>query len=195
MTWWQILLIVVAAIVLLILLLPIGVDFKKSGDNISLTARAGFIKLKLFPVNKKKKKTPSEKKERPDKKKSRKRTLTFSQTIELIKSGAKSIKSVIKAVNISKFDCHIIVGFPGDSVKTALCYGTACACVSSVMPLLEEGGLKKYDVSVDSDFDNPTTSDADVRARALLCVFIIIFFILLLKFLKLRMRQKREVRK
>ncbi len=186
---WLIALSIVAILCALVLFLPVRVVIK--WYKLSQTARLrvyvkiGFIKIKLYPEDKKK--PPKEKKDKPkEDKPKQKLSERIKGGISLYRLISEDVKEILaytakKAFLFEKIHFGFTYG-TSDAASTGVLYGVISGIVYSVIGILTNSGkVKKSKISINPDFHKTvlqTKGECIVRLRN---VHIIVILVKLIK--------------
>ena len=152
-------------ILVLIAILPVGVRlvYQKEGAVCSLLF--GWIKIRLFPKEKKvkeHKKTKKSKKKSSAPKEKKQESGSWKDFIPLVKIGIEFLGKLRRKIRVKYLELNLVMAGE-DPCDLALNYGRAWAGVGNVMPLLEQVFvIKKRNIQVQCDF---TADETKVTAR------------------------------
>lgn len=150
---------VALAVLVLLSLIPIGVRFVYNENGLVLSALLGFVKIKLYPKEKKEKKASQKKKtdKTPNEKSGTKQTQQkkggkLSDLMPLIKRLVDFLGSLRRKLRVNKLELLVVMA-GDDPCDLAINYGRAWTAVGNIMPLLERAFIiKRRNVQVDCDF-------------------------------------------
>ena len=174
-------------LIFLILLIRVQV-FAFYADDLTLTLKVLFVKIKLLPAEKKEKKPkkekpkekkPKEKKPEPEKKEKKKKKSYLSKLKEkkgisgllslftsLAKIAAGTLKNIFSHIVIKRLDVGIALS--GEDASTvAVNYGRVCSVLYPAVNVISAATVcENYNVVVEPVFDpdKPTAVYADVHA-------------------------------
>lgn len=152
-------------ILVLIAILPVGVCliYQKEGAFCSLLF--GWIKIRLYPKDKrvkKHKKTKKSKKKPLASKEKKQESGSWKDFIPLVKIGIDFLGKLRRKIRVKHLELNLVMA-GDDPCDLALNYGRAWAGVGNVMPLLEQAFvIKKRNIQVQCDF---TADEMKVSAR------------------------------
>lgn len=171
-------LLLVVVVLLLLGRLRLGGSVIWDGTELSVRARVGLLRLRVWPLPKKRRKAappkPSQSAKPPDKPAApRSDVLRLLETwVPLVCEAAGRMRRTIR---IDLLELHLTVGGP-DPGDTALLYGGANALLGMILPLFEHAfQVKKRRITTAVDFDAETIR-ADVRADVSLTLGQLIVF-------------------
>lgn len=150
---------VALAVLVLLSLIPIGVRLVYNEDGLVLSALLGFVKIKLYPKEKKEKKASQKKKtdKTPNEKSGTKQTQQkkggkLSDLMPLVKLLVDFLGSLRRKLRVNKLELLIVMA-GDDPCDLAINYGRVWTAVGNIMPLLERVFvIKRRNVQVDCDF-------------------------------------------
>lgn len=154
---------IVAAVLVLLCLLPVGVCASYDESGATVFARVCFVKIRLYPVAKarkrkeKNKKTEKKTAAKPhsDKKKSGGKLSEFKPLLTFVLQFLNGLR---KKLRVRQLRLHLTVG-GDDPADTALHYGRAWAVIGCIMhPLEDVFTIQKSDVQAFVDFSAQQTS-------------------------------------
>ena len=196
---------IILAVIMLIMFIPvdcvIDISYNDDENRGNIIVRYAFLKIKILPSEpKEEKEEPTEEaEEKPKKEKDIKATINLVKTVytelkdEIFKVIGHFFKRTIriKELNISsKFGT-------GDPMYTGIVTGTVNAAVYNAVSLIDRKmKLDKWNVSLDSDFDNACLSAGlycKIRTRIAYVLKIgLMAAIILLKILRINRRIKKN---
>lgn len=156
---------IAVGILVLIAILPVGVRliYQKEGAFCSLLF--GWIKIRLYPKDKrvkKHKKTKKSKKKPLASKEKKQESGSWKDFIPLVKIGIDFLGKLRRKIRVKHLELNLVMA-GDDPCDLALNYGRAWAGVGNVMPLLEQAFvIKKRNIQVQCDF---TADEMKVSAR------------------------------
>ncbi|MCL2226959.1 MAG: DUF2953 domain-containing protein [Oscillospiraceae bacterium] len=134
---------IIVAALLIIALIRFGVSVEYSSEGIVAFARAGFLRFKLFPQDKKR-----VKKDKPEKKFGG----SVSNFFEMVPPIRSTLSRIRRRLLIKKLTIHF-TSAGEDASKTAMAYGAANAAIGMLTPILENNfRIRRRNFSVSSDF-------------------------------------------
>ncbi|MBQ6831280.1 MAG: DUF2953 domain-containing protein [Oscillospiraceae bacterium] len=150
---------VALAVLVLLSLIPIGVRLVYNEDGLVLSALLGFVKIKLYPKEKKEKKASQKKKtdKTPNEKSGTKQMQQkkggkLSDLMPLVKLLVDFLGSLRRKLRVNKLELLVVMA-GDDPCDLAINYGRAWTAVGNIMPLLERVFvIKRRNVQVDCDF-------------------------------------------
>ena len=192
----------------LLLLTPVSVRAKYE-DALEVWLGLGPVKLRAFPLKKRKKtekkpqkakKTKEKKvKQKPKTEKEPKKSPlalekpTLTQLPDYLRLGADALGSMRRRILVRNFRLDLTLG-GDDAAKTALNYGRVAALFSILGPLLERAfRVRKRDVSVEADFSGgPNRAAGEIEIAACPLRLVIAGLKLLFAFLALQRKTAQE---
>lgn len=162
---------IILAVIMIIIYIPvdcaIDVSCNNTGNRGSITVRYAFLKIRIFPTEKKIEKAAEEtekdaEKEIPPKdKKDVVGVIRFAKTVydELRADIINILKQFFKhTLRIKELNISSKFGL-GNPMYTGIAYGNACSAVYGAVSLVDRHmTLDKWNVSLDADFDNACLS-------------------------------------
>lgn len=152
-------------LLLLIALIPLGIRLIYNQDGLYLSFLAGWIRIALYPREKKDK--SKEKKDKPDRKKTSGQNAKGKEKTQggklkdfmpLVDTALAFLGSLRKKLRVRQLVFHLVMA-ADDPCDLAVNYGKAWAAVGNILPLLEQiFVIKKRDVEVQCDFTAETTT-------------------------------------
>ncbi len=150
-----------AASLWLLSLIRVGADVTYNAAGLSVRARLGLLRLRVFPLKERDK--PPKKKKPPRKKKSeQKKRTAIGGDLALLRSflplTAEAAGRVRKKIRIDEIDLRLIWASP-DPAAAALGYGRANAALGMIWPLIEHNFYvrrRSIDIGVDLQASRPT---------------------------------------
>ena len=163
----MIVLAIVFAAILLIALLRFGVGVVYGEGGLRVTARIGFLSLRVYPRKvkpqklRKKRRPKAERKKREIKKKAGKEKELLEDEpgpaetfAALLSAAGKVLGRVRRRLLIKRLYLHY-VSASGDPMKTALAYGRLSAVYSGLMPAIESGfRIRRRELTASADFES-----------------------------------------
>ena len=166
-------------ILVLLGILPLGVSVIYDEDGALVRIIAGPLKIQVFPVSRKKKKTEKEKKQQKDKKEKTEKKQTkpkkkaepaakpeqakkksggpITDFLPLVRVLLKFLDGFRRKLRVNVLNLKLIMA-ADDPCDLAVNYGRAWAAVGNLMPQLERFFvIKKRDVEVECDFTGSQT--------------------------------------
>lgn len=148
---------IIIIILCLISFCPVGASASYESGVFYLAAKAGPIKITLFPKKAGARKEPDreeteiEKAEAEPKKDKAK--LSFSEIMDLIKMGVRALGRFKKRLSVDEFILHYTC-VSDDPYAAAMRYGAVSAALGALLPLIEQAvNFRKKDITVDVDFN------------------------------------------
>lgn len=152
-------------ILVLIAILPVGVRLVYHKEGAFCSLLFGWIKIRLFPKDKKvkeHKKTKKSKKKPSDSKEKTQESGNWRDFVPLVKIGIEFLGKLRRKIRVKYLELDLAMA-GDDPCDLALNYGRAWAGVGNVMPLLEQAFvIKKRNIRIQCDF---TTDETKVSAR------------------------------
>ena len=147
---------IILAVLVILALMRFGVSAEYGEDGFLLTARAGFIKIRVFPRKEKPKKvrkpakTAEKAQKKPEKKKKPGRLKPLQDMLPSIKTALSRLRRRILIKNLVIY--YTAAGT--DPVKTAMSFGGASAVFGTVTAGLERSfRIKRRDLRAFADFE------------------------------------------
>jgi nitrate reductase NapE component len=169
---------IILAVIVLLLLLPVGVEAAFIAGELSLSVKAGVVKIKILPAkpkNKEGKKKPREKKKDGEKKEKKpKKKLTLQEILDIAKLGLKALSRFRRRLSIDVLMVHLCVATkdPYDTVKQ---YGTINAAIGALLPQVHRAfKIKDEDIATAMDFTGEKMS-VDARFVATVQIWEILY--------------------
>ena len=159
---------IVIAVFVLIGCIPVGVDARYMGNELSLRLKIGLLKMQVLPAKpkkaapKKKKKTAkkaaaSQKPEKPKKKASMPK-LTLSDILALVNLACDTLGDLRRKLRVEVLTLHVVLG-GDDPAKAAMQYGGAWAAIGMLNPKLDQlFVIKKRDIQPILDYNEKEMS-------------------------------------
>jgi len=124
-------------------------------DDLTVLARAGFLRIKLYP-RPEKPKDAKKKKEKPPK--APKDKLNIGGAVQKFRAGLSIISPIFgeirRRLTISELTLHYTASTQ-DAAQTALIYGAANIAVANFLPLIRHHfRVKRQDVQISADFES-----------------------------------------
>lgn len=155
---------IIVACIGLIMIIPIKISasFAVNDEN-SVILKYGFLKFKLYPMadKPKKEKPKKEKSKKDEEKKSDKSKINFKTVWEIREDIKKEVSKILyhvirHTITLNELNVSSRIGFD-DAMPTAIVSGWINAGVYSVIGILDRfARLKKWNVSIEPDFENQT---------------------------------------
>lgn len=189
---------VIAVLIFIPVTMKVYIRYDDNGTDKSIEVRYGAIKLRKPSFKRKKKETPAGaegKKERSDKIINRLKQLweNADDLWDMVKALGKYVKNNFLTVKYMAFS--LVVGVD-DPMATALIYGAASAVVYNAAVVAErELKVKKHDIAVMPDFDNPHiygAAEAIIKTNVFHCfavLNILMYHLLKIKSKKIKNRK------
>lgn len=150
---------ILLVILWLISLSRVGGTAEYSTEGIVIKVRAWFLRITVYPMQKKGKKPPKEKKQKKTKAKTEekppkeKKGGTLGLLLEFIPMAAEAAGKLLHKIHIDEIIMRLTWATP-DPAKTAMGYGAANAALGMVWPILDYNfHIKDRDVQIDLDFE------------------------------------------
>lgn len=158
-------LLIITAVFLLLILAPARCILVINSDGGEITLKYLFLRIKLYPSEKKKSNTEKEeKKEEKTKNKKNADIKNLIKTANSIKSNLfKTLSKLLRyisrhAVTIEELNISSRFG-TGDPANTGMLYGAANAALYGIIGKLKSTmKLKKHNITLEPDFDNTVFS-------------------------------------
>lgn len=156
---------IIAAIIALIMLIPIGADIGYEGGQLTISAKAAGVLIRLFPKSpedrskpkkEKKPKEPPKKPEEENKPKKPKKKLklefTKEELLELVKKVLSGFGIFGRKLRVDRFLLHYVAA-GDDPYKTAVMFGYVNAALDILAPICSQRfTVDDLDVRTDCDF-------------------------------------------
>ena len=161
---------VLAVLLIALLLMRVRLTFRARDGKLSAEARAGLIRIRLYPPPERKPKPEKPRKKRkkkpeakPERNKSAARILRFIRRVWA--PALDVLRNVQGAVEIDPLAVHVVYGGRDEPADAAVLCGETLALVWAVMPPLERlCRIPRPSITVNADFDAPETRlEADVH--------------------------------
>lgn len=195
--------------ILFLLVMPVTI-YLNYGDELKISVRYLFVKIKLVPKKEKKKqekKSSSSQKEKDKKKKPEKEKNNQFKDIlkeqglkgiiyllkEIIKILKNTLNSMRKHITIKNFNLYIAVASE-DAADTAVNYGYACAVVYPAFSFIcsAVGKVKKHNLQISADYNSKETKTlCDLKASIKPIFIISTAFSALINAVKLTLKIKK----
>jgi len=151
--------IVILAVLLLMLFLRVGISAEYGADGVVVTARIGWLSLRIYPKpvrpEKPVKKKRKAKKEKKPAAPTGKRGGDFGQFKAWLEVILNLLTQIRKRLTINELTL-VYTAASGDAAAAALQYGRACAVVAALVPVMERGfKIRRRDIQVLVDFEAP----------------------------------------
>jgi len=157
---------IIVAVIILIALLRVGVSVEYSGDGVSVKARMGPIRVRVFPARevspeiaaeraakKAIKKVAKKEAKKKRKREAPKKPGTAKQFLEMLPSVKTVLSRLRRRLLIKKLTIHYTAA-GDDPYNTAMLFGAANVVFETVVPMLEKSfRIRRRDLRADVNFE------------------------------------------
>ena len=141
-------LLITALVLLVIALIPLGVALRYDETGFWAFLKVSFLKIRLFPQKKEKKK-----KEKVDGEEKRKNGVTLKLVKESLPLVAQGLQGIRKRLTINRLELRVVWA-TDDPADAALGYGYANAVLGTIWPLFYQNfKIRNHSLGIDVDFD------------------------------------------
>lgn len=193
MKWVLIGLLALAAAVLC---LRVGVRLSLDNGVLEAFVLAGPKPIQVYPPKPKKAgkaaEKPKEDKPKPGKEKKPGSKLTLEALCRYARLGLRALGALVRGLRVDLLRCYAVI-HEEDAAQTAVNYGTACAAVTGILPVLESVlRIKEKDIQVDVDFRGEGRLLLDLRITAAVGRLLAIGLVYVFKFILLQRKVKKN---
>jgi len=184
------------ALFALVLCLRVGVRVRLDKGAFTAWVMAGPKPVQIYPAKQKKADTepdkPKEKKKAPSGEKKPGSRLTVDILCQYAKLALSALGALVRGLRVDLLRLYAVIHCE-DAAETAIRYGSACAAVTGVLPVLDNVlEIKKKDIQIDAGFQEEGSLLLEVQITAAIGRLLAIGLVYVFKFILLQRKVKKN---